>query len=328
MEYILENVPEYQKASQQLEKKMDGWKAEIEKMEDQIDQMEASLNNERILLTKELIEEREEEIEIKRQELRDYQFKRFGADGDFIKQKKQLIQPVQDQVFNEVQKIGGQKKYDVILDRSETTMLYSADRHDLSEDVLRAIGRMGKLEERKNNRNAQPLVSDPDEPYLSVQEAADEDAKAAAKEQVKLTRAQEREAKVRARDSIKEVRAREFRERRERLLEERRRKKDSIRAVRTGQPWPPEGQVERTVVKDSVSMVKSVPSVQKKAQMTKEQELAEKIRVRDSIKAAKAKQLKERRERILEERRRKKDSIIAARKKAREQKKNEPKGGN
>ena len=179
MEYILESVPEYQKASEQLEQRMQGWKTEIEKMESEIGQMETSLKNERVLLTKELIEEREEEITIKRDALNEYQQKRFGAKGDFIVQKQQLIQPVQDQVFNEMQKIGEQKKYDMILERSETTMLYSDDRHDLSDDVLKAIGRTGKKqdrEERKNSRTA-PAESTLDEPYMSVQEAADKQEK-------------------------------------------------------------------------------------------------------------------------------------------------------
>lgn len=236
MPYILENVPEYQKASAQLEQRMQGWKTEIEKMESEIGQMEASLKNERVLLTKELIEEREEEIDIKRQTLSDYQQKRFGAQGDFIKQKQQLIQPVQDQVFNEMQKIGEQKKYDMILERSETTMLYSDDRHDLSDDVLKAIGRTGKTkdkEERIASRNTKNKEEEAkDEPYLSVQEAADKDKVIAAKQAVIEDRNAIRAEKIRVRDSIKEARKREYQERKEAAIEARARKKDSILAAR------------------------------------------------------------------------------------------------
>ncbi|KQC32537.1 membrane protein [Nonlabens sp. YIK11] len=234
MEYILESVPEYQKASEQLEQRMQGWKTEIEKMESEIAQMETSLKNERVLLTKELIEEREEEIGIKRQALNDYQQKRFGAQGDFIKQKQQLIQPVQDQVFNEMQKIGEQKKYDMILERSETTMLYSDDRHDLSDDVLRAIGRTGKKadrEERNQSRNT-PVEDVKDEPYMSVQEAADRQEKVAAKEAIIDEKQAARAAKLRFRDSVKEARAREYQERKEASIKERQRRKDSVLAAR------------------------------------------------------------------------------------------------
>lgn len=230
MNYILESVPEYQKASQQLEQKMESWKVEIEKRESDISQMEKSLKNERVLLTKELIEEREEEIEIKRQELSDYQQKRFGAQGDFITQKQQLIQPVQDQVFNEMQKIGQSKKYDVILERSETTLLYTDDRHDLSDDVLKAIGRTGKVQDRKEAQavRAEAKNTGKDEPYMSVQEAADDATKDRIKQDAVDDRAAIRTEKIRLRDSIKESKARLYQERREELIKERARKRDSV----------------------------------------------------------------------------------------------------
>ncbi|SCY37504.1 periplasmic chaperone for outer membrane proteins Skp [Nonlabens sp. Hel1_33_55] len=234
MEYILESVPEYQKASEQLEQRMQGWKTEIEKMESEIGQMETSLKNERVLLTKELIEEREEEITIKRDALNEYQQKRFGAKGDFIIQKQQLIQPVQDQVFNEMQKIGEQKKYDMILERSETTMLYSDDRHDLSDDVLKAIGRTGKREDREERNQARnaPAEAAADEPYMSVQEADDRQEKVAAKEAIVDEREAARAEKYRLRDSIKEAKAREYKERRDAIIKERQRRKDSVLAAR------------------------------------------------------------------------------------------------
>jgi Skp family chaperone for outer membrane proteins len=235
MNYILESVPEYQKASDQLEQRMQSWKVEIEKMESEIGQMEKSLKNERVLLTKELIEEREEEIEIKREELSTYQQKRFGAQGDFIKQKQQLIQPVQDQVFNEMQKIGQQKKYDVILERSEATLLYSDNRHDLSDDVLKAIGRTGKSNDRAEARDAKANPGGEgaiDAPYLSVQEASDQQEKVIAKEKIIDDRNAIRNEKIRLRDSIKDARAKAYKERRDELIKERARMKDSILQAR------------------------------------------------------------------------------------------------
>ena len=170
MEYILESVPEYQEASRQLEQKMSKWKQEIDLMQNEIDRMQNDLKNERVLLTKELIEEKEEDIAIKQQELAEYQQKRFGAQGDFVLQKQQLIQPVQDQVFNEVQKIGKQKKYDYIVDSSDLAMLYSEDRHDISDVILKAIGRTGKkkaAEEKAETRKEQ-LEKEREGAFISV----------------------------------------------------------------------------------------------------------------------------------------------------------------
>src|SRR5690606_2190581 len=75
-----------------------------------------------------------------------YQQDRFGPKGDLVMQKQLLIQPIQDQVFNEIQKIGANKRYDFIFDKSaDVVMLYSEKRHDVSDLVLREIGRTRKI---------------------------------------------------------------------------------------------------------------------------------------------------------------------------------------
>ncbi|WP_418510681.1 OmpH family outer membrane protein [Corallibacter sp.] len=144
-EYILENVPEYQEATSQLESKVQKWKTEIETQLSGIEQKRKDLSNEKALLTKEQIEEREEDIAFEEKEILDYQQKRFGPNGDLIIQKKQLIQPIQDQIFAAVQDIAAKRKYDFVFDKSaDVVMLYSADRFDFSEEVIRSITRSAK----------------------------------------------------------------------------------------------------------------------------------------------------------------------------------------
>lgn len=230
MEYILENVPEYQKAKQDLDLKMQQWNGEIQAMKTEIEQMEKALQSEKVLLTKELIEEKEEDIRLKQEDLLKYQQKRFGPEGDFKLQSVQLIQPVQDQVFNEVQKISELKKYDFIMDSSEVNLLYSADRHDLSDEILRAIGRTAKTKDRSEKKdkpksNAKPVDENP---YLSVIEAEEKEAKIQAKEEILNAREAAQLAKVARNDSIKAARAKQYEQRREELQ----RRRDSILAAR------------------------------------------------------------------------------------------------
>src|SRR5690606_8008742 len=118
MEYILDNVEEYREATEQLDIKVQKWKQEIELKQSAIDQMKKDLMAEKVLLTDELIAEREEEIQIMEKEMLDYQQDRFRPQGDLVMQKQLLIQPIQDQVFSEVQKIGANKRYDFIFDKS------------------------------------------------------------------------------------------------------------------------------------------------------------------------------------------------------------------
>ncbi|MFT3793482.1 OmpH family outer membrane protein [Flavobacterium sp.] len=145
MEYILQNVPDYTEAKNQLEQKAQKWKQEIEVKKNEITKLKDALKTERVLLTKELIEEREEEIAFQETELLDYQQKRFGPNGDLVTQKAVLTQPVQDQVFNAVQDIAEAKKYDFIFDKtSDMTMLFAAKRYDISDQVVRVITRTSK----------------------------------------------------------------------------------------------------------------------------------------------------------------------------------------
>ena len=155
-EYILENLPEYNQISKRLEEKAGDWKKEIEERSRKIDQKKESLKSERILLTSEMIEEIEEEILIDEEELSEYQQKRFGPRGDLIIQKQQLIQPIQDQIFNAIRELAKSRNYDFIFDKSaDIVMLYSNKRYDVSDQILRTISRANnrkKVDSRKDKR--------------------------------------------------------------------------------------------------------------------------------------------------------------------------------
>jgi Skp family chaperone for outer membrane proteins len=145
MEYILQNVPDYIEAKNQLEQKAQKWKQEIETKKNEIARLKDALKTEQVLLTKELTEEREEEIAFQESELLAYQQKRFGPNGDLITQKAVLTQPIQDQVFTAAQDIAEIKKYDFIFDKSsDLTMLFANKRFDISDQVVRAITRSSK----------------------------------------------------------------------------------------------------------------------------------------------------------------------------------------
>ena len=217
-EYILENVPEYTEATKQLESKVQKWKTEIEGRLNTVKQKREALNNEKALLTKELIEEREEDILFEEKEILDYQQKRFGPNGDLMIQKKQLMQPVQDQIFQAVQDIAANKKYDFVFDKSaDVVMLYSAERFDISDLVIRTITRASKRKQatnRKERKEAkeEEVVEEVNDTQEARQKALDE--KRAAREAAAEKRRQEileaREAKKKA-----------AQEKRQKLIEER-----------------------------------------------------------------------------------------------------------
>jgi Skp family chaperone for outer membrane proteins len=230
MEYILENVEEYRDASEQLNAKAQKWKQEIELKQSAIDQMKKDLMAEKVLLTDELITEREEEIQILEKEMLDYQQDRFGPKGDLVLQKQLLIQPIQDQVFNEVQKIGANKRYDFIFDKSaDVVMLYSEKRHDISDLVLREIGRTRKVSASNKNQELQSRL----EKFQADEENADEEISEALRERQERTdsiqqaNAKAAEDKRAEQLKLREERKKAYEERRKKLLEEREAKRQA-----------------------------------------------------------------------------------------------------
>ncbi|RZP16096.1 MAG: OmpH family outer membrane protein [Flavobacteriales bacterium] len=230
MEYILENVPEYREASTQLNGKVQRWKKDLEKKNDQIELLKINLSSERVLLTAELIEEREEDIKVLEDEMLKYQQDRFGPNGDLFLQRQQLVQPIQDQVFNIVQEIAENKKYDFIFDKSaDIVMLFSADRHDISDIVLRSINRTAKRKEINSKKEKREVEREED---LSLEQDKAVSEREKAIEDKKNAREKEMEERKRVRDSIREGRLIEYEARKQRMLEERQRKRDSILTAR------------------------------------------------------------------------------------------------
>ena len=155
MNVILDNLSEYKKATNILDDRIVQWKKEIEIKKIQLSQFQNQLNAERVLLTPELITDREIEINDYANEIIALQEKRFGPNGDRIKQRKKLITPIQDQVLVIVQQIAKEKKYDFIFDRSsDIVMLYSAKNYDISDLVLKRIQIKEKIKARNQKINA------------------------------------------------------------------------------------------------------------------------------------------------------------------------------
>ena len=138
MNVILGNISEYKKSTKILDDRIIQWKKEIELKKVQLSKFQNQLNSERVLLTAELIADREIEINDYANEIIALQEKRFGPNGNRIKQRKKLITPIQDQVLAIVQQIAVERKYDFIFDRSsDIVMLYSAKKYDISDLVLK-----------------------------------------------------------------------------------------------------------------------------------------------------------------------------------------------
>ena len=147
--YILQNLEEYRVANEQFAEKIATWQAEFDEKLEEIRKRKEKLDAEKPLLTAEMVSDREEEIQILEHNLKVLQQKRFGAEnGDYIQQKWQLAQPIEDQIFNIAQEIGKTKKYDYIFTKEDVSSIYADQKYDITKLVLRILKRKENAEDR------------------------------------------------------------------------------------------------------------------------------------------------------------------------------------
>jgi outer membrane protein len=139
--YILGKIPDYKEAQTKLDQFSQMWQQEIDKKSGDLDKMYKQYDAEQVMLSDELKKKREDELYNKEKELRDLQRKRFGFEGDLFKKRQELIKPIQDRVYNAIQKLAVAKLYDFILDKSEgITVIFADPKLDKSDDVLKEMG--------------------------------------------------------------------------------------------------------------------------------------------------------------------------------------------
>ena len=134
-------LADYKTSQTKLDQVSNQWQLEIEKKQTELDKMYKDYDAEQVMLSNELRKKREDELFNREKEVRDLQKKRFGFEGDLFKKRQELIKPIQDRVYNAVQKLAVDKQYDFILDKSEgITVIFADPKLDRSDDVLRNLG--------------------------------------------------------------------------------------------------------------------------------------------------------------------------------------------
>ena len=216
MEYILQNIPEYLQAQNTLNDKVEKWRKKLDDEARKIEVLKTDLSNEKAILTKDLIDEREEDIKIKQESLRRLESLYFGPNGDMYNLRKQLVQPVQDQVYNAVQNIASKQKYDFVFDKSsELVMLYSNKKHDISDLVVKLINIDQRKQEKKDKIAAKKEL-------LKNNELSDEQqARLDKKEELKKQKEEERLAKIKQIEEKRQERLKERADKRKLLQEKR-----------------------------------------------------------------------------------------------------------
>ncbi len=141
MQYILKNMPQYETANEQLSMISKRWQKDIDAAQQQAQILATNYQTEQIFLSSDMKQKREEEILAKEKEVLELKRKYFGQDGEWYKKREALLKPIQDEIYNAIQEIANEKRFDVVKDRSsEPSLIYMSSKLDISDQVLEKLG--------------------------------------------------------------------------------------------------------------------------------------------------------------------------------------------
>jgi len=141
MEYILGKMPQYKDAQTKLDNVAAGWQKEVEAKMKTVDDLYKQFQAEQVLMTEQMKQQKMKDIETREKEVKEFQKAKFGPNGELFKKRQELIKPIQDKIYDEIQKYAIAKAYDFIFDRSSgPTMLFASDKLNKSDDILSALG--------------------------------------------------------------------------------------------------------------------------------------------------------------------------------------------
>ena len=140
-DYILNQMPEYVEAKDKLDKLADRWTKEIEQRYEVLKMKKENFAREEVLLPAEEKKKREEEIKTLETEAMQMQKTRFGVTGDYFNKRQELIKPIQDKVYDAMQKVASKRNYSFVFDKAnQSNLVYADSKYDISSSVLRELG--------------------------------------------------------------------------------------------------------------------------------------------------------------------------------------------
>ena len=160
-EYILANIPEYSDAQDILDEFAIKWQREIEEKFAEVDQLYKAYQAEAVLLPEDMKKQREDEIIQKEKEAKELQKQRFGRDGDLFEKRQELIQPIQEKIYNAIETVAEVNNYSFVFDKAGSlSILFAKDRYDISDDILDEVSSVMQTVRREDRvRPAQSVTT-------------------------------------------------------------------------------------------------------------------------------------------------------------------------
>ena len=159
-DYILNNIPEYADAQEELNAMSTQWQNEVKAVYDKVSEMYKKYQTEMVLLSEDQKRAREQEIINKEQEAKNLQMQYFGAEGQLYQKREELVQPIQEKIYNALTELSQTKGYTFVFDMaSGTSILYASEKVDISDDVLDQLSNVMQTVRREDRKRASAAAS-------------------------------------------------------------------------------------------------------------------------------------------------------------------------
>ncbi|QKG53840.1 OmpH family outer membrane protein [Hymenobacter sp. BRD67] len=176
-EFIMGKMPEYAQAQLELGRLTETWQREIEAQKKDLDKLYRTYQAEEVVLTEAMKKKRQDEILKKEQDIKAYEAKQFGYEGQLFKKRVELNKPAQDKIFDAVEKVVKARKLDFMFDRNgDLTMLYASPTHDYTEFVLEELGLGSPTRNQPGTKGPVKTVKPPQTPNASADPAFESDS--------------------------------------------------------------------------------------------------------------------------------------------------------
>ena len=141
MDYILKNIPAYERANEQLNQVSKKWQAEVEALNTEAQTLYKNYQNEAVFLSQEQKKKKQDDIMKKEKEASDLKRKYFGPEGELFKKRESLMSPIQEEIYNAVKEISELRGYSLVIDRaSDNGIVFGSPKIDISNEVLQKLG--------------------------------------------------------------------------------------------------------------------------------------------------------------------------------------------
>ena len=139
-EKVFKSLSTYNNALEQIEQLSAQYQAKVDAKFQEVERLYNSYMQQRAALSEATRQQREQQILQKEQEATEYQESIFGTDGELMKKRMELIQPIQQRVFSTIERYASQYGYDLVIDISANpTILYYSSKVDFTQKIINAL---------------------------------------------------------------------------------------------------------------------------------------------------------------------------------------------